>query len=135
MNAPKRYSRSIAAVKASLRLISGIAKAFPIVFSIAVLGPLGLDQLAGPACGLDLLARRGGETVCSDRQLLGDLTLGEDLERVAASRQAGRLQRLRRYLCPGLKALLQVAEIDGLSLGPEPFKWHRHFLVRPARLA
>src|SRR3954451_18962381 len=59
MYAPSRYSASIAAVKASFFLISGTLNEFRNVLSIRLL----LDQPAGAARGLDLLASRLREGV------------------------------------------------------------------------
>src|SRR3954453_23435460 len=78
---PKRYSASSAAVKASFLRISPTVKALRIVDSIGRLRLL--DQRAGPAGRLDGLARGGAEGVGVDGERLGDLALGQDLDRDA----------------------------------------------------
>src|ERR671925_462600 len=76
-----RYSASIAAVNASFLRMSATRKAFRNVRSTAS----GLEQLAGPARGLDLLARGLREAVGVHGQRLRDLPLGEHLYRHAPS--------------------------------------------------
>ena len=49
-------------------------------------GPSALDDLAGAAGGLDVLAGGLGEAVRVDGERLGDLALGEDLDRDALAR-------------------------------------------------
>ena len=90
--------------------------------------------LGGAAGGLDLLAGGGAEGVGPDRQLLAELAVAEDLDRVLAGREAGRLERLRGHLGAVVEAVLEVAEVDRLGVRPERLEGHRHLLVRAAQL-
>src|ERR671914_2213551 len=86
MYAPTRYSRSIAAVKASFFRMSATRNAFRNVLSTRLL----LDQLAGPARGLDLLAGGLREAVGVHGQRLAQVALAEHLDgHVAAGGEAG----------------------------------------------
>src|SRR5215210_6942671 len=81
----------------------------------------GVEELAGAARGLDLLAGRLREAVGVDGQRLGELAAPEDLDRdVLARRQPG---------------AAQGGEVDGLGMGAEGLERHRHLLVRAAQLA
>src|ERR1700761_337077 len=91
--------------------------------------------MTGSAGGLDLLLGRLAETVRSDRQFGRDLTAGEDLHRVRASRQALGLQRLGGHLVAGFEALGEVGEVDRLRLGAEVLEGHRLLHVRAAELS
>ena len=70
-------------------------------------------EYAGAAGRLDLLPGGGAETVGLDRQLLGDLAPGEDLDRVGARRQPAP-ERLRGDLGAGVEARLEIGEVDRL---------------------
>src|SRR5829696_1237641 len=96
----------------------------------------GVDDLAGAARGLDLLAGRLGEAVGVHGQRLGERAAPEHLDRDAlAGGEAGAAQRVevdRRAL---VEARLEVLEVDGLGVRPERLERHRHLLVRAAQLA
>src|SRR4051794_20295914 len=70
-----------------------------------------------------------------DIELLGDVTAGEDLDRVPAGGQALVLQRLGVDLGARIEAVLEVGEVDRLSLGAEVLEGHRGLFVRPAKLS
>ena len=75
---------------------------------------------AGAAGGLDALARGGAEGVGVNGQRLGQLALGEDLDRHALARaEAGGPQRLERHLGAGVEARLEVGDVDRLGVGAE----------------
>ena len=82
-------------MKASFLRISGTLKALRMVETICAAAGLGLDELAGPAGGLDPLAGRLGELVGVDGELLVELAAAEDLDRDVALRVArpGALER------------------------------------------
>src|SRR5215210_1316107 len=135
MNEPRRYSARSAAVKASFLRISATLKALRMVETI-VLACLGLDELAGPAGGLDPLAGRLGELVGVDGELLVELAAAEDLDRhVALGRQAGALERGEVDGGAVVEAAGEVVQVHVLRVGPERLERHRHLLVRPAQLA
>src|SRR3712207_4348746 len=113
-------------VKAILRRISANAKALAIVCS----KPLALDQLYQTAGSLDLLLRRGAEGEGADGQLRRDVAAAEDLDRVAAGRQAGSAKALGRHLGVGVEARLEVGDVDGLAVGAEALERHRLLHVR-----
>ena len=67
---------------------------------------------------------------------IGDLALGEDLDRNALARgQALALQRLERDRVAGGEARLEVEQVDRLGVGPERLERHRLLHVRAAQLA
>src|SRR5690242_13694382 len=84
-----------------------------------------LDDLAGPAGGLDGLAGGGAELVRVDRERLGELALREDLHRdVAALAEPLGLERVQRDLGALVEALLEVLEVHGLRVRPERLEGH-----------
>src|SRR5829696_4927228 len=92
----------------------------------------GVDDLAGSARGLDLLAGRLGEAVGVHGQRLGELAAPEHLDRDAlAGGEAGAAQRVEVDRRPLVEARLEVLEVDGLGVRLER---HRHLLVRAAQL-
>src|SRR5450755_2246238 len=131
---PTRYSASIAAVNSTLVRISPTLNAPRIVEIIALSS--GLDQLAGSAGGFDLLTRGRAEAVGVDGERLGDLALGEHLDRdVLALGQALGVHRLQRDRVPRLEALLEIEQVDRLGVRPEGLERHRLLHVRAAQLA
>src|SRR4051812_17790026 len=100
-------------------------------------GRLGLfDHDHGPAGGLDGLLGGAAELVRVDGQRLGDLALGEDLDRdVLAGAQAGGLERLEGHLGAAVEAGLEVLEVHRLGVRPEHLERHRLLHVRTAQLA
>src|SRR5450755_1675092 len=102
MCVPIRYSSRITAVNRIFVRISPTLNAPRIVAIMP--RPSVLDQLAGAAGGLDLLAGGLREAVCVDRQRLGHRALGEHLDRHAlAGGQALGVQGLQRDRCSGLE--------------------------------
>src|ERR1700761_5123263 len=91
--------------------------------------------MTGSAGGLDLLFGRLAESVRSDRQFRRDLASTEDLHRIRPGGEILRLQRLRGHLVIGLEALLEVGQVDRLSLGAEILEGHRLLHVRAAKLS
>src|SRR5215216_7871112 len=133
MNAPRRYSASMIAVNASFFRMSATRNALRIVDSIPALR---LDDLAGPARGLDALASGLGERVGVHRELLGQLAAREDLHRdVLAGAESGGAQRVEIDRRAVVELLLQVGQVDRLGVRPERLERHRHLLVRAAQLA
>src|SRR4051812_43681508 len=131
---PKRYRARSAAVKASFLRISPTVKALRIVDSIGRLRLL--DGRAGAAGSLDGCAGGGAELVRVNRQRLGDLALGEDLDRdVLAGAQALVAHGLVRLLFAWVEARLEVLHVDRLRVRAERLEGHRHLLRRPAQLA
>src|SRR4029450_5667922 len=127
-----RYSASIAAVKASFFRISGTLNAFRKVLSTRLL----LDQLAGAARGLDLLASRLREGVGVHGERLREVALAEDLDRHLSARGEVLLaQGVGGHLGSRVEASLQVPEVDRLGLGPELLERHRLLHVRATQLA
>src|SRR3954470_16261691 len=97
---------------------------------------LGLDELAGAARGLDLLASGLGEAVGVDGQRLRELAAAEHLDRDAlAGRQAGATQGVEVDGGALVEPRLEVVEVHGLRMRPEHLERHRHLLVRAAELA
>src|SRR5690242_290307 len=95
-----------------------------------------LDDLAGPAGGLDGLAGGGAELVRVDRERLGELALREDLHRDALLRaQPVGVQRVERHRVAGLEARLEVRDVEDLRVRPERLEGHRLLHVRAAQLA
>src|SRR5688572_33478706 len=111
--------------------MSGTLKALRIVWSKG----LALDQLAGAAGTLDLLARRGREGVRADRELGRDLASPEHLHRVAARRKACSAERIGGNLGAGVEAGLEVRDVHRLRMGPEGLERHRHLLRVALELA
>src|ERR671918_1744737 len=124
----------MAAVKASFLRISPTVNALRIVDSIG--RPRLLDDRAGPAGSLDGLAGGGAEGVRVHGERLGDLALGEDLDRDALARaEAVLAQGVERHLGAGVEARLEVLDVDRLRVRAERLEGHRHLLRRPAQLA
>src|SRR3954452_22329348 len=120
------------AVKASFFLISGTLNEFRNVLSTRLL----LDQLAGAARGLDLLASRLREGVGVHGERLRDVTLAEDLDRHLAARGEVLLaQGVGGHLGPLVEPLLEVPQVDRLGLRAELLERHRLLHVRAAQLA
>src|SRR5215213_3711193 len=120
------------AVKASFFRISGTRNAFRNVRSTALL----LDQLAGPARGLDLLAGGLRETVRVHGEPLRQLAVAEHLHRHrAASGQAGPAQGVRGDLGTGVEARLEVGQVHRLRARAELLERHRLLHRRAAQLA
>src|SRR5947209_6041445 len=91
------------------------------------------DHLAATAGGLDGRLSGGAEAVRLDGERLGDLALGEDLDRnPLTGGEALAVKRLRRHRRPGLEARLEVGEVDRLRMGPEGLEGHRLLHVRAA---
>src|SRR5215213_10516966 len=104
------------AVKASFFRISGTRNAFRNVRSTALL----LDQLAGPARGLDLLAGGLRETVRVHGESLGQLAIAEHLHRYRpAGGQAGAAQGIGGDLGAGVEALVEVGKVHRLRARAE----------------
>src|SRR5918998_6881284 len=126
----------MAAVKASLRRMSGVLSAFTRVWTTPPARPSALRRSARAARGLDLLARGAREAVGAHGQPLRELAAGEHLDRHALARgEAGGGQALRRNLGAVVEASVEVADVDGLSLRAEGLERHRLLHVRPAQLA
>src|SRR5918997_1748446 len=122
----------MAAVKASFFRISGTLNAFRNVLSTGLL----LDQLAGAARGLDLLASRLREGVGVHCERLRDLALPEDLDRHLAARGEALLaQGVGGRLRPLVEPCLEVAQVHRLGVRAELFERHRLLHVRAAQLA
>src|SRR5215210_5388139 len=120
------------AVKASFFRISGTLNAFRNVRSMGLL----LDQLAGAARGLDLLAGRRGEAVGVHCERLRQLTLAEDLDRHLAARgEAVLAQGIGGHLGPLVEARLEVPQVHRLGVRAELLERHRLLHVRSAQLA
>src|SRR4051794_3956988 len=97
---------------------------------------LGLDELAGAARGLDLLASGLGEAVRVDGQRLRELAAAQHLDRDAlAGREAGAAHGVQVDRGAVVEAGLEVREVDRLRVRPEHLERHRHLLVRAAQLA
>src|SRR6266480_1216561 len=102
----------------------------------ALLPPIALQNRAGAAGGLDLLARRPGEPVRADSELLLDLALAEDLHRHAAPRgQAAPRERGGRHLVAFAEAGLEVAQVHRLGVRTEVLERHRLLHARTPQLA
>src|SRR5215204_2925498 len=111
MKEPSRYSASSAAVNASFFRISGTLNELRMVESTAAPRGLGVDDLAGAAGGLDLLAGGLGESVGVHGERLGQLTAAEHLDRdPLAGRQAGAAQRVEIDRGAAFEARLEVIE-------------------------
>src|SRR5215211_923699 len=122
----------MAAVKASFLRMSATRNAFRNVRSTRLL----LDQLTGPARGLDLLARALREPVRVHGQALGQLAVPEHLDRHRAARgQAGRAQRIRGDLGAAVEAVLEVRQVHRLGARAELLERHRLLHRRAAQLA
>src|SRR3954454_18845751 len=114
--------------------MSATVKALRMVFS-TWRERLALDHYDRAARALDALARGGAEGVRVDGERLGELALGEDLDRDApALAQALGRERLEGDLGARLEALLEVGEVDRLRVGPEGLEGHRLLHVRAAQL-
>src|SRR5918992_1172064 len=132
MYAPTRYSRSIAAVKASFFRMSATRNAFRNVLSTRLL----LDQLAGPARGLDLLSGGLREAVGVHGERLAQVALAEHLDgHVAARGEAGLAQRARSDLGAVVEAGVQIPQVHRLGAGAELLERHRLLHRRSAQLA
>jgi hypothetical protein len=95
-----------------------------------------LDDLAGTAGSLDGLSRRATEGVSVHGERLGDLALGEHLDRnLLAGRQTRALERLDGDDVAGHESLLEVGEVHRLRVRPEWLKGHRLLHVRTTQLA
>src|ERR687889_1171660 len=126
----------MAAVKASLRRMSGVLSALTSVWSTPPPRASAFGRGAGAARGLDLLARGAREAVGAHGQALRHLAAGEHLDRHALARgEAGGGQALRRNLGAVVEASVEVADVHGLSLRAEGLERHRLLHVRPAQLA
>src|SRR5215212_10833097 len=122
----------MAAVNASFFRMSGTRNAFRNVRSTG----LPLDQLAGPARGLDLLAGGLRETVRVHGEPLAELAVAEHLDRDGAARgQAGSAQRVGRDLGARVEARLEVGQVHGLRTRAELLERHRLLHRRAAQLA
>src|SRR5215213_7768202 len=122
----------MAAVNASFFRMSGTRNAFRNVRSTG----LPLDQLAGPARGLDLLAGGLRETVRVHGEPLAELAVAEHLDRDGAARgQAGSAQRVGRDLGARVEARLEVGQVHGLRARAELLERHRLLHRRAAQLA
>src|SRR5215212_2447432 len=122
----------MAAVNASFFRMSGTRNAFRNVRSTG----LPLDQLAGPARGLDLLAGGLRETVRVHGEPLAELAVAEHLDRDGAARgQAGSAQRVGRDLGARVEARLEVGQVHGLRTRAELLEGHRLLHRRAAQLA
>src|SRR5579875_3504666 len=137
---PSRYRNSMAPVNRTLLRISPILNA-PRIVAITGL-PLdggrrgGHDHLAGAAGRLDGRLGSGAEAMRVHGQRLGDLALGQHLDRDALARgQALAVHGLQRDRGPGLEARLEVGQVDRLGVGPERLEGHRLLHVRAAQLA
>src|SRR6187551_1453219 len=120
------------AVKASFFRISGTLNAFRKVLSTRLL----LDQLAGAARGLDLLASGLREAVGVHGERFRDVALPEDLDRHLAARGEVLLaQGVGGHLGPLVEARLEVPQVDRLGLRAELLERHRLLHVRTAQLA
>src|SRR5215210_8848111 len=120
------------AVKASFFRISGTLNAFRNVRSTRLL----LDQLAGAARGLDLLASGRGEAMGVHGERLRQLTLSEDLDRHLAARcEAVLAQGIGGHLGPLVEARLEVPQVYRLGVRAELLERHRLLHVRSAQLA
>src|SRR5688500_7423002 len=120
------------AVKASFFRISGTLNAFRKVLSIRLL----LDQLAGAARGLDLLASGLREAVGVHGELLRDIALTEDLHgHRSAGCQPLVTQGVGGDLGPSVEASLEVPQVDRLGPRAELLERHRLLHVRAAQLA
>src|SRR5215213_2770722 len=121
------------AVKASFFRISGTLNAFRNVRSI---GGLVLDQLAGAACGLDLLACGRGEAVGVHGERLRYVALAEDLHgNLAARCEVLLAQGVGGHLGPLVEARLEVPQVHRLGVRAELLERHRLLHVRSAQLA
>src|ERR687894_2518091 len=126
----------MAAVKASLRRMSGVLSALTSVWSTPPPRASALGRGAGAARGLDLRARGAREAVGAHGQALRHLAAGEHLDRHALARgEAGGGQALRRNLGAVVEASVEVADVDGLRLRPEGLERHRLLHVRTAQLS
>src|SRR5918997_901440 len=112
--------------------MSATRNAFRNVLSTRLL----LDQLAGPARGLDLLAGRLREAVGVHCERLAQVALAEHLDgHVAARGQVGLAQRVRGDLGAVVEARVEVAQVDRLGLRAELLERHRLLHRRAAQLA
>src|SRR5579884_787581 len=143
MCVPRRYRNSMAAVNRTLLRISPILNAPRIVEitgsalrRLGAHGRRGDHYLAGAAGGLDLGLRRLGEGVGMHGQRLGQLALGQDLDRDAlAGREPLGLHRLERDRGAGVEASLEIQQVDRLGVRAEGLERHRLLHVRAAQLA
>src|SRR5215218_1271652 len=120
------------AVKASFFRISGTLNAFRNVLSTGLL----LDQLAGAARGLDLLASRLREGVGVHGERLREVALPENLDRHLAARgEVVLAQRVGGHLRPLVEACLEIAQVHRLGVRAELLERHRLLHVRTAQLA
>src|SRR5437588_2905348 len=100
------------------------------------IGHLALDDRAGSARALDLLARGLGEAVRAHGELLGELPLPEDLHGDALPRgETARGEGHGRDLVAVAEARVEVAEVNRLGMRTELLERHRLLHVRAAQLA
>src|SRR3954453_2100700 len=127
----------MAAVNRIFLRISATLKAPKMVETIGQALPgLLLDELAGPARGLDPLAGGLRELVRVHGELLGELAAAEDLDRhVALGGQAGALERGQVHRRAVVEAALEVVQVHVLRVRPERLQRHRHLLFWTAQLA
>src|SRR5215210_6204918 len=126
----------MAAVKASLRRISGVLSALTMVWTTSRPRLSALGRSAGPARRLDLLARGAREAVGAHGEPLREVALGENFDRNAlASGEPDGGQALRGDLGAVVETRLEVADVDRLGLGAELLEGHRLLHVRAAQLA
>src|SRR5918999_5379657 len=112
--------------------MSATRNAFRNVLSTRLL----LDQLAGPARGLDLLAGRLREAVGVHGERLAQVALAEHLDgHVAARGEPGLAQRVRGDLGARVEARLEVPQVHRLGAGTELLERHRLLHGRAAQLA
>ena len=91
---------------------------------------------AGSPGGLDALARGRAEGVGVDGQRLGDLALGEHLDRdVLARARPFAFSASSVTSAPRVEARLEVEQVDRLRVRPERLERHRLLHVRAAQLA
>src|SRR3954453_5992626 len=127
----------MAAVNRIFLRISATLKAPKMVETIGQALPgLLLDELAGPARGLDPLTGGLRELVRVHGELLGELAAAEDLDRDVALRgEARALEHGPVHRGAIVEAALEVVQVHVLRVRPERLERHRHLLVGAAQLA
>src|SRR4051812_1733235 len=133
---PILYSASIAAVKSSFLRISGMRTELTRVATTAYRSLL-VQERAGAARTLDLLAGALREPVRAHSQLLRELADAEDLDRnVLARGETAVLERRWCDLRAVVEARVEVAQVDRLRVrAAELLERHRLLHRRAAQLA
>src|ERR1700727_4008563 len=111
----------------ALRIVESIGCQFrgAIGATLAERSILALDDMTGATGGLDALARARAEGVGVHGEGLGQLALGENLDRyLLAGTETLGLQQLYGDLGPRLEAGVQIGDVHGLGMRAEHLERH-----------